>query len=443
MFASSLRKEAEHATDRTLAAEEAALRAEEAARREAEARRDLSAFHTAILAGVASEDPAQGIQEIAEAVGREMECDSLGVLLLETGEGGAEELVAAGVYGDPGYRRNTRFIAGSEPFASGPELARPSLRQDPAEAVVPLRAGDAVIGILHERGNEPGSIDRERLLQLGRLADQVSLVVQAARLRARQEEMLVRLRELDELKSDFVAITSHELRTPLTAVRGFVDALRRRHAELSVEEVQEYLMIIHSQTDRLIRLVEDLLLISRIEAGKLTFMPHPVNTNSLLVEACQGLGELGERVETSQDPDAPPDLVVDGQRLIQVLTNLLMNAIKFSPPDAKVELRMDSRSEGHGHVRGARPRAGRDAGRARGDLRSLPSDRVVGGPLGGRRARPLHREAADGGDGGLDRPGVGAGRGSHVHRHDTDGPGPRSTRSTERSRASGLNGFVM
>ena len=346
VFANSLRKESERAQDRTIAAEEAALRAEDAARREAEARRDLSAFHTAILAGVASEDPAQGIQEIAEAVGREMECDSLGILLLEAGDGGVEELVAAGVYGDPGYRRNTRFVAGSEPFASGPELARPNLQQDPAEAVVPLRAGDAVIGLLHERGDVPGSIDRERLLQLGRLADQVSLVVQAARLRSRQEEMLVRLRELDELKSDFVAITSHELRTPLTAVRGFVDALRRRHAELSVEEVQEYLGIIHSQTDRLIRLVEDLLLISRIEAGKLTFMPHPVNTDVLLLEACQGLGELRTRVETSAEPSAPTKLIVDGQRLIQVLTNLLMNAIKFSPADTKVQLRVDSRSEG-------------------------------------------------------------------------------------------------
>ena len=203
-----------------------------------------------------------------------------------------------------------------------------------------------MIGILHERGNEAGSIDRDRLLLLGRLADQVSLVVQAARLRAKQEEMLIRLRELDELKSDFVAITSHELRTPLTAVRGFVDALRRRHAELSVEEVQEYLTIIHVQTDRLIRLVEDLLLISRIEAGKLTFMPHPVNTDNLLTEACHGLGELGARVETLVEPGAPSELVVDGQRLIQVLTNLLMNAIKFSPPATMVQLRVESRSPG-------------------------------------------------------------------------------------------------
>lgn len=346
VFASSLRRESDRASERTVAAEEAAQRAEEAARREAEARRDLSAFHTAILAGVASEDPAEGIQAITEAVGREMECDALGVLLLEPGEGGHEQLVSAGVYGDPGYSRGTRFVAGSEPFASGAELARPSLQDDPAEAVVPLRAGDAVIGILHERANEPGSIDRERLLLLGRLADQVSLVVQAARLRSRQEEMLVRLRELDELKSDFVAITSHELRTPLTAVRGFVDALRRRHEELSKEEVQEYLSIIHMQTDRLIRLVEDLLLISRIEAGKLTFMPQPARTAALLMEACQGLGDLGSRVETIADPSAPQELVVDGQRLIQVLTNLLMNAIKFSPADTSVELRADSRSPG-------------------------------------------------------------------------------------------------
>jgi signal transduction histidine kinase len=346
MFANSLRREADHAAERTVMAEEAAARAEEAARREAEARRDLSAFHTAILAGVASEDPAAGVQAIAEAVGREIECDALGILLLEGGVGAGEELVAAGVYGDPGYLRGTRFTAGTEPFASSDELTRPSLRTDPSEAVVPLRTEDAVIGVLHERANEPGSIDRERLLLLGRLADQVSLVVQAARLRARQEDMLVRLRELDEMKSDFVAMTSHELRTPLTAVRGFVDMLRRRHDELTTEEVQEYLSIIRSQTDRLTRLVEDLLLISRIEAGKLTFMPQVAETSAILREAVQGLAELGVRVEMAVHPDAPSELVVDPLRLIQVLTNLLMNALKFSPSDTMVTLGADTRAPG-------------------------------------------------------------------------------------------------
>src|SRR4029077_6885406 len=69
VFASSLRKESELAAERPAAAQEGAQRAEDAAKREAEARRDLSAFHTAILAGVASEDPAPGIPEIAEAGG--------------------------------------------------------------------------------------------------------------------------------------------------------------------------------------------------------------------------------------------------------------------------------------------------------------------------------------------------------------------------------------
>jgi signal transduction histidine kinase len=346
VFADSLRREADHAAERTVVAEESAERAEEAARREAEARRDLSAFHTAILAGVASEDPAAGIQAIAEAVGREIECDALGVLLLEHGVGGSEELVAAGVYGDPGYLRGTRFTSGSEPFASRDDLSRPSLHADPAEAVVPLRTEGVVIGVLHERANEPGSIDRERLLLIGRLADQVSLVVQAARLRARQEEMLVRLRELDEMKSDFVAMTSHELRTPLTAVRGFVDLLRRRHDEFTTAEVQEYLTIIRGQTDRLTRLVEDLLLISRIEAGKLTFMPQLAETEAILHEAIQGMGDLGTRIEVVMDPAAPAELVVDAQRLIQVLTNLLMNALKFSPLDTVVTLRVHARAPG-------------------------------------------------------------------------------------------------
>ncbi len=346
MFASSLGRERDRANERTAEAEEAAQQAEEAARREAEARRDLSAFHTAILAGVAAEDPAEGMQAIAEAVGRELGCESLGVLLLEPGEDGSEQLVSAGVYGDPGYDRGTRFVAGSEPFGTAPDFSRANLRADRSEAEVPLRAGDRVIGILHERASEPGALDRDRMLLLGRLADQVSLVVQATRLRARQEETLARLRELDELKSDFVAITSHELRTPLTAVRGFVDALRRRQGELSPSEVEEYLGIIHLQTDRLIRLVEDLLLISRIEAGKLSFVPESIRTADLLVGVRQGLGELASRVTVIEEPGMPEELVVDPQRLMQILTNLLMNALKFSPPDKPVHLAAGSYSTG-------------------------------------------------------------------------------------------------
>jgi signal transduction histidine kinase len=342
LFAASVRREAERARERTRLAEEEALRAEAAARRESEARRDLVAFHTAILAGVAAADAAEGIQAIAEAVGRELGCEALGILLVEPTEVGADRLVAAGVWGSPGYERGTRFVQGTGPIDLE-ELSRPELRTDPPEAVVPLRAGDEVIGILHERADE--ALGRERLLLLGRLADQISLVVQASSLRIHQEETLRRLQELDEMKSDFVAITSHELRTPLSAIRGFVDSLVRRMDQLSPEETREFLDIIRSQTDRLIRLVEDLLLASRIEAGRLTLVPEAVPTAALLTHVRQGLGEAAERVEVATD-GMPEELVVDAQRLTQILTNLLVNALRYAPAATPVVLAGTERSPG-------------------------------------------------------------------------------------------------
>jgi signal transduction histidine kinase len=295
------------------------------------------------LRGVAADDAAEGIQAVAEAVGQELGCDALGILLVEPTEGGPDRLVAAGVWGAPGYERGTRFAQGTGPIDLE-ELSRPDLRTDPPEAVVPLRAGDEVIGILHER-TSGGELDRERLLLLGRLADQISLVVQASSLRLHQEETLRRLRELDEMKSDFVAITSHELRTPLSAIRGFVDSLSRRIDQLSPEEVGEFLGIIRGQTDRLIRLVEDLLLASRIEAGRLTLMPEAVPTTVLVTHLRQGLGDDADRVEVVDD-GMPEELVVDGQRLTQILTNLLVNALKYSPTGVPVVLRVASNSPG-------------------------------------------------------------------------------------------------
>ena len=92
------------------------------------------------------------------------------------------------------------------------------------------------------------------------------------------------------MKSDFVAITSHELRTPLAAIRGFVNTLRRRLDELSGDETREFLEIVDQQTDRLIRLVEDLLVVSRIEAGKLSLVAEPVVVSELLDGVTQRAG---------------------------------------------------------------------------------------------------------------------------------------------------------
>jgi signal transduction histidine kinase len=203
-----------------------------------------------------------------------------------------------------------------------------------------------IVGALHERSANGGGLDDERGELLRGLADQLGLVLESARLRADQAATVQRLRELDEMKSDFVAITSHELRTPLSGIRGFVDMLRRRGSDLTIDQRDEYLSIVLTQTDRLIRLVEDLLVVSRVEAGKLSLEPTEVEVRQLLEQVTNGLGEAAASVQIEEGTDAPVRMVADPNRLIQVLTNLVHNAVKFSPTGATVVLRWGTPAEG-------------------------------------------------------------------------------------------------
>jgi signal transduction histidine kinase len=148
-----------------------------------------------------------------------------------------------------------------------------------------------------------------------------------------------RLRELDEMKSDFVAITSHELRSPLAAVRGFVDTLVNRLDRLSDEEVREFLEIIDQQSERLARLVEDLLVASRIDAGELVVEPTEVEVAVCLDTTVRGLGDERHRVRVELAPGLPEAVSIDPNRLDQILRNLLHNALKFSPAGSEVVLR--------------------------------------------------------------------------------------------------------
>lgn len=342
LMARSLRQEADKARHRAWAAEEAARSADAAAAREAAARTELSAFHAALLAGVAASDVDSCIRSMTDRLAADLGFEAFAILVTQD-----DRLIAAGVHGDIGYARGAAFAAGEGivgsvlPEGAAGELAPDAARQPVEEIVVPMRVGSQVLGALHRRESAP-RIRREDVRLLSTLADQVATVVQAALLRERQTEMLRKLRELDEMKSDFVAITSHELRTPLAAVRGFVNTLRRRMNALTPEETEEFLGIIDQQTDRLIRLVEDLLVVSRIEAGKLAFEPKLIEPATLLTEVVRGLGEEASRVSISIAPAFPERFLADPYRLGQILTNLLQNALKFSPERSPVALSADA-----------------------------------------------------------------------------------------------------
>ena len=156
-----------------------------------------------------------------------------------------------------------------------------------------------------------------------------------------------RLNELDKLKSDFVSNVSHELRTPLTAIKGSVDNMLDGLTGDLNEKQNRYLVRIKSNADRLARLINDLLDLSRIEAGiklKRTSLSLP----TLAREVTESLGPMAaEKRITFEIECADKNVIawVDPDRIAEILTNLLGNAIKFTPTDGKVTVSLVQNGE--------------------------------------------------------------------------------------------------
>ena len=342
-FASSLRRTADAAADRAQEAAAAAARAELAATQAAKAQGEVAAFHAAVLSDAQPERLAETLRLAAERIATELGCEALGLLTRSTGDAGEDVFSAAGVSGDPGYLLGDELAPVSSPVAAAATAGTTVVADH--DIVAPMRVRGAVVGALHERfateAPDTASVDA-----LQTIADQLGVTLEATRLRAEQAAIVARLTELDAMKTDFVAITSHELRTPLAGIRGFVDMLTRRGDALSNEERAEYLEIVLTQTDRLIRIVDDLLVVSRIEGDALVLEPVEVHVRGVLAQVIGALGDEGDRVELDESPGAPSTLVLDPNRLIQILTNLTHNAVKFSPEDATVRIRWSAPAEG-------------------------------------------------------------------------------------------------
>jgi PAS domain S-box-containing protein len=144
---------------------------------------------------------------------------------------------------------------------------------------------------------------------------------------------------IERLKSEFVSTVSHELRTPLTSIRGALGLLSSGLLGPIEEKGQRMLEIAVSNTDRLVRLINDILDLERIGSGKVELTRGPVDAHAAMVQASEGLQSMADQagVRLVIEP-ASGALWGDSDRIIQTLTNLLGNAIKFSPRDTTVTL---------------------------------------------------------------------------------------------------------
>jgi signal transduction histidine kinase len=158
-------------------------------------------------------------------------------------------------------------------------------------------------------------------------------------LAGRFREMASRLSEAEEQERNFLMSVSHELRTPLTAIRGHVDALREGVAD-DAEVRAASLDVIAAEAARLDRLVGDILDLAKLEANRFTVLQEEVDMGRLCDQAYAAFGEEARRRGIDYDKrfDAAPTIVSDGDRVLQIISNLLANAFRWTPDGGRVEL---------------------------------------------------------------------------------------------------------
>jgi len=154
------------------------------------------------------------------------------------------------------------------------------------------------------------------------------------------------LKEIDRMKTEFVSVASHQLRTPLTAVKLFTEMLARGEVGPVKKEQKEYLDNINQSTDRMVRLVNDLLNITRIESGRLRIEPVPTDVCDFvknIVEETMPLAEMKKiKLSYASCPAGSAILPLDVNLFRQVIHNLIVNAIRYSLPEhGKVEVAIE------------------------------------------------------------------------------------------------------
>jgi PAS domain S-box-containing protein len=167
------------------------------------------------------------------------------------------------------------------------------------------------------------------------------LALQALELSAQNE----RLRELDAQKDGFIALVSHELRTPLASIIGYVELLRDEHT--TDPRADEFAEVIERNARRLLRLVGDLLFLSGVQSGKMALELRSTDLADVVGQVMAGMRPAAKRehIDLALSATAAPRLAADPARIAQVLSNLISNAVKFTPDGGRVEVRLGTEGD--------------------------------------------------------------------------------------------------
>ncbi len=213
-------------------------------------------------------------------------------------------------------------------------LPNPLLPETRAEMAVPMIVGDKVLGVFDVQSINAGGFSTEDASIYTTLAAQVAVALQNARLYMEQSATVTQLRELDRLKSSFLANMSHELRTPLNSILGFADVMLEELDGPLTENMNNDLGLIQKNGQHLLHLINDVLDMAKIEAGRMNLNVEKFNLHSTIEEVIHITSPLASEKSLSlfieKDSDQDVEIQADRIRLCQVMINLVNNATKFT-----------------------------------------------------------------------------------------------------------------
>ncbi len=317
------------------------------------------------------------VQRLAELASRVLGCRRVGIVALEAGPdvmrplaltGVPPELVAdwcAGLQGRSvaefiGADTLRRMRAGETVLI---DLERQPMRSvahgGPVALAVPLRLGDQLVGTMAMGyDQEPHTYTEDELALAAAVAQLIALVIERDRLLQEREEArshALALQEANQRMEEFIGVASHELRTPLASVLGNMQLLERRLARtpptgMTKAELTSQLDMVNSLLDpmqrqgrRLSRLVGDLVNAYRIKSGSLEFDMKPCDLATIVREEVEEQRQAApeHRIDLTLPGDAPVLVIADADRIGQVVSNYLTNALKYSQEGQPVEVRLD------------------------------------------------------------------------------------------------------
>jgi len=322
--------------------------------------RDLTALQE--VASVISGEPDlnETLRRMVQIIVKSLSADLCAFMLYDQA---TEELVTQpGAHGLPeqaALRLPRAYVkdpasASGRVFSGGAPFLSPDVTQDPtlnprlagvwgarSLLIVPLTVENRCIGVLRLGHAKTNHFTQDHLRLAGLIAEEAAVIVQNAKLYGQVQANVQELKQLDRLKTEFISVVSHELRTPITIVKGFIALLLNKKVGPLTGQQEKFLGLANQSIDRLSVLINDLLDISRVEAGRLEIHPVSLDMAAMLREAAKDHAVTAAKKKIDLDVQAAKTVAAvkaDPNRIRQVIDNLIGNALKFTPEGGRVTL---------------------------------------------------------------------------------------------------------